>query len=203
MFGNPHESSRKSEYSADESSYGGFESRFRYEDYCRARSAPLRRRLLMGMMLIVALGVTGAFSGYLAFQITKMNSGFYYPASAYPTDTSIREADSSAHSNSVLPAESTAIPLRVDDTVYAETITPDVSERYRIPRGVLVKTISASSAAYRAGLRAGDIIVAADGTEIPDLETLNQRTSHFPESPVRLTVFRDNGYRDITVSANS
>ncbi len=199
MFGSPNESRQKTQYSADESCYGGFESRWRYEDYCRAKSAPLRRRILFGTMLVLTLGLLGVFSGYLAFQITKANSSFYYPVSAYPADTSHYAEETGAPSHSTGEPVHLSVSIGRDSTFSAEIITADTAERYRIPRGVMVKSISPSSPAYLSGLRSGDIIVAVNDTEILDLESLNGRVASLPENGITLTVFRNNRYRDIPV----
>ena len=62
---------------------------------------------------------------------------------------------------------------------------------YSTPTGVMVESIDKNSSAYKAGLRAGDIITKFDGVKIDSTEQVLQlMEKHKPNDVVVLTVFR-------------
>ena len=77
----------------------------------------------------------------------------------------------------------------------AETALPD-------ERGVVVRQLRAGGPADRGGLRTGDVIVAADGQEVPDLWKINALLDGFKAGqPVRLRVEpQAEGGRDVVVT---
>jgi len=65
--------------------------------------------------------------------------------------------------------------------------------------GAVVRSVDAGSAAERAGLRAGDVIVAIDGEAIVDTRALLARTSSTrPGTRVTVTVFREGRQQTLT-----
>lgn len=58
--------------------------------------------------------------------------------------------------------------------VYLEQLNPDLSKYFGVPegRGLLVSRINADSPAEKAGLKVGDVIIAADGRRVETLEAL-------------------------------
>lgn len=81
----------------------------------------------------------------------------------------------------------------------------DISDQeanyYGIPKGVLVIQINKNSAASRAGLRRGDIIVAFDGTAVEDTEALNAlKSKHKAGDEVTLTIYRDSGSEEMNIT---
>jgi Do/DeqQ family serine protease len=78
--------------------------------------------------------------------------------------------------------------------VVVQAVTPDVAARLGLPevRGGLVGEVEPGSPAERAGIRKGDVIVAFNGTPVPDGNSLrNMIASTQPGTEVTLTIFRD------------
>ncbi len=76
--------------------------------------------------------------------------------------------------------------------VIDNTFTKEEAERLKVPDGLLVYEVQALSAAYKAGIHTGDIIIGFDGkkiTEFNDLES--QKNTHKPGDKVMVEVYRD------------
>ena len=57
-------------------------------------------------------------------------------------------------------------------TISGTTVTEEQAERYHIPQGVYVYSVSENSVS---GLQQGDVITAINGTEITTMEELNEQ----------------------------
>jgi serine protease Do len=69
------------------------------------------------------------------------------------------------------------------------------------PRGALVEELEPGSPGERAGIQAGDVILAVDGQDIPRSEDLPRAIArHAPGTHVRLTVLHDKKQRDVDVA---
>ncbi len=67
--------------------------------------------------------------------------------------------------------------------------------------GVYVKSVEDFSAAEKAGIKPGDVIVAADGQEITTMDELNEiKNSHEIGEEMTLTLNRDGEEREVTVT---
>ena len=78
--------------------------------------------------------------------------------------------------------------------VSIQDITPDLAESFKLKdtKGVLVPDVSPDSAAAKAGLKAGDIIVAFDGQPVEKAAEFQRRVAmKKPGSEVEITVLRD------------
>ncbi len=78
--------------------------------------------------------------------------------------------------------------------VIAQSVTSDIAQSLDMKnvRGVIVGTVAQGSAAERAGLKQGDVIVALNGQVINDSNSLRNRVASTPPgSEVTLTVLRD------------
>ena len=78
--------------------------------------------------------------------------------------------------------------------VAVQTVTSDIAQSLDMKdvRGVIVGSVAPGSAAERAGLKQGDVIVALNGQSVNDSNTLRNRVaSTQPGSEVTLTVVRD------------
>ena len=72
------------------------------------------------------------------------------------------------------------------------------------PEGALVSTVEPGGPAARAGLKAGDVILALDGQSIQTENQLPVRVaSLMPGTTVNLTIWRDHAKRDIAVKLGS
>lgn len=71
------------------------------------------------------------------------------------------------------------------------SFTADVAKTNKVPEGVLVGDVMASSSAEKAGVKAGDIITKFDGTRVISFDELEvQKNLHKPGDKVTLEVFR-------------
>ncbi len=86
--------------------------------------------------------------------------------------------------------------------------TIGVAEGFNFKPGVLVpEVVSTEAPAAKAGVKAGDIILAADGKELKANETeiasLQKVIQTHPNQPVQLKIQRDNKQFDVTVTPKS
>ncbi|MDA8230565.1 MAG: DegQ family serine endoprotease [Magnetospirillum sp.] len=83
-----------------------------------------------------------------------------------------------------------------------QPVTPDIAQQLKLPRpvGVLLSQVSKDGPAAKAGLTAGDVIVAVNGREVEDPESLRFRIATLPMGgDAHLTVIRDGAERTIDV----
>ncbi|MBQ8966007.1 trypsin-like peptidase domain-containing protein [Ruminococcus sp.] len=79
-------------------------------------------------------------------------------------------------------------------------ITAAYSSYYGIPQGFLVKTVTADSGAYKAGIQENDIIIAINDNVVNGIVQLNDVKNQFkPGDTVTLTVYRNRKKLDIDV----
>lgn len=72
---------------------------------------------------------------------------------------------------------------------------------YKLEKGVYIRSIQDFSPAQKAGLKAGDIITKADGTEVDSVATLNEiKNKHNVGDTMELTINRDGNEQTITVT---
>ncbi len=75
----------------------------------------------------------------------------------------------------------------------------DVAKQYKVPNGLLVQDVVPLSAAYKAGIKAGDIITSFDGKKVAVFKDLeDQKNTHKPGDVVKMELYRDD--KAITVS---
>jgi serine protease Do len=85
-------------------------------------------------------------------------------------------------------------------------ITSAVKRYYNLPvdSGVLVASVEAGSCAEAAGLEEGDVIVAADGTEVADMDTLvSLKNKHKAGDKMTLTIARSDGDIDVELTLDA
>lgn len=79
-------------------------------------------------------------------------------------------------------------------------VTEAVSSMYNLPMGAYVRAFAENSAAEKAGVEVGDVIVAANGTEITTTDELNQIKNEFAAGDtLTLTVVRNGKEIEIDV----
>lgn len=67
--------------------------------------------------------------------------------------------------------------------------------------GVLVIDVTQDGPAYKAGIKAGDIIVGIDGELVTSIQELNEaKNKHNAGDEIRLTIIRDRSYHDVSVT---
>lgn len=80
------------------------------------------------------------------------------------------------------------------------TVSPSVAMYYGMVQGVYVYAVEAGSCSQEAGIQAGDIIVAIDGTEVLDKSALLEQVKQYRAGDsAELTVYRNQDYITITV----
>ncbi len=83
--------------------------------------------------------------------------------------------------------------------VMGEDVTTDSAAKLGLPHptGVLVKDVSPGGPAAKAGVKSGDVILAVEGHDIDDAESLRFRLATFGTgTPVKLKLWRDGKSRD-------
>jgi serine protease Do len=84
-----------------------------------------------------------------------------------------------------------------------QQVTPDLAKAFKLPTtaGAVLTTIEPGTPAEKAGLQVGDVVTAVDGDPVADNHALRLRISRTaPGTPVKLTVHRPEGTKEITVT---
>lgn len=79
------------------------------------------------------------------------------------------------------------------------TVNEELSQRLKLKRGVLVNEAPEDSPAWRAGLRTGDVIVAADGQAVVSFGQLREAVIRASDQSVELRVVRDQKERRVHI----
>lgn len=89
--------------------------------------------------------------------------------------------------------------------ISADELTPQLAEFFGVKqgKGILVREVVVGSAAEKAGLKAGDVIVAVDGKEVPSVSKLRRALASEKEQKenrkVALTIVRDKREQTLSV----
>ncbi len=84
--------------------------------------------------------------------------------------------------------------------IYTRDLTAQLAEFYDLQAGVYVSQVTPGSAAERAGIREGDIIIAANGQPALTTEAINTiKNSLKPGDTIRLTIIRDKQQQEVAV----
>lgn len=89
--------------------------------------------------------------------------------------------------------------------ISADELTPQLAEYFGVKqgKGILVREVVVGSAAEKAGLKAGDVIVAVDGKEVPSVGKLRRALASDKEAKekrkVALTIVRDKREQTLSV----
>ena len=85
--------------------------------------------------------------------------------------------------------------------ILGRDVSKQDSEYYDVPVGVYVVEASAYSAAERAGIKAGDVIIAFNGVEVTTMDELNaEKEKHKAGDTVALTVIREGRPLEISLT---
>ena len=78
------------------------------------------------------------------------------------------------------------------------SVTNDVAQAYDLPMGVYVKSVVEGSAAEKAGIHAGDVIIKVDGSSVSSVEELVEALSYFEAGEtIEITAkTRESGYEE-------
>jgi serine protease Do len=84
-----------------------------------------------------------------------------------------------------------------------QDVTPSLARAFKLPTaaGAALPSIEPGSPAEKAGLQPGDVVTAVNGEPVADANSLRLRISRTaPGTPVKLTVNRPDGQKEITVN---
>ena len=87
--------------------------------------------------------------------------------------------------------------------VYIQDVTPQIAKAFNLKQagGVLIGDVTPDTAAAKAGLKKGDVILAVNGEAVNDRNQLALRISQMaPESSVKLTISREGRTQDVNVT---
>lgn len=85
--------------------------------------------------------------------------------------------------------------------ISGRNITEEMSQYYDLPVGVYIQTITEFSAAEKAGLRPGDVIIQCDGQTVETVDELNEiRDQHQVGDTLTLTIVRDGQRMEVSVT---
>ncbi len=200
MFGNSDNIRTKTDDNQENSCcYGGFGRRFLYEQCARRNSS--RRIGVFGVVSVlcvcIMVGAFGILCGIVMYHIVEAGKlPDYRSGAVLPHETSaVHKADAERGSHQ------TSLLSNSDADGTFENVTSEVSARYRVPTGVMIKRVDTDSGAYAAGFRSGDILVSIDGVPIRDIDGMNKFLSmRDAVARSKVMVFRNNAYIEIEVA---
>jgi serine protease Do len=79
-------------------------------------------------------------------------------------------------------------------------LTKQLSEHFGVSNGLLINEVRADSPAYKAGLKAGDIIIEVDGKEVKGEIDLITAIAEKKDGDVTLTIVRDRNRQTVRVT---
>ncbi len=191
MFGNTDNNTRSEteDIQSNGSCYGGFGRRFSYEQSKKDNGGfrITTSGLVSAICALVVVGAVGALCGVVMYHMVEANKPLYYPSGDL--------ADSDRGKSGAAYKEADVVmPLSEDEGIY-ENVTSDLSARYRVPTGVMIKRVAEDSEEYAAGLRSGDILISIDGIKVSDIDTMNGILSSREASMgSEIMIFRNNVY---------
>jgi S1-C subfamily serine protease len=78
-------------------------------------------------------------------------------------------------------------------------LTDQLARYFKVEDGVLISSVGSGSAAEKAGLRAGDVILKIDGTVVGSSRELVRRVTRSDAKEMVVTVHRDGQTMDVRV----
>ena len=189
----------KAKKSADENyddshTFGGFSSRWNYEDCRRRLSGVHPAAIALISIVCVFTGLSGVLGGILLFDFLKANPEMYFPEGT---------VFSAAEPTELHTAVDTYTKKEVDEMytgMSLDTVTPELASRFMIPVGVMVRSADPSRNAALRDLIAGDIIVTINDHEIRDIDSLKEVYDPIPDGEdVHIRIFRRNKYTDVYI----
>ena len=77
----------------------------------------------------------------------------------------------------------------------------ETAKKYNLVVGVYIKSVEDFSAAEKAGLKAGDVIIEADGQKITSMDELNEiKSSHQIGDEMKIKINRDGEEKELTIT---
>lgn len=79
-------------------------------------------------------------------------------------------------------------------------VTSDIAKQNKLPEGVYIKEVESFSAAERAGLQAGDVIVKFDGETVKTISDINKiKTKHKVGDTVKINIVREGSDKTLSL----
>jgi serine protease Do len=79
-------------------------------------------------------------------------------------------------------------------------LSSSVASQHNLVEGIYVVSVDEYSAAETAGIKAGDVITAIDGTEVKTMDELNEiKNTHSIGDTVSLTIYRDGASKNVSL----
>lgn len=80
-------------------------------------------------------------------------------------------------------------------------LTEETAKKYNLVIGVYVKTVDDFSAAEKAGLKSGDVIIEADGKSVTKMDELNEiKNTHNIGDEMKIKINRDGQEKELTIT---
>lgn len=193
----------KEKENSDQPCYGGFSSRWRYEECCRKHRlhGPTPANAALCVLVCFCFGLAGIAGGIIIYDFMQRNRSLHYPTHSQQNSDEIivTVSDPPSVENSYdFTGEFINFSNRSGVATF-DTVTENLSNIYRIPRGVMVK-VTENSGDSADIFKSGDIIVAVNGVEIHDIEGLNEQSKCcVDDESFTLTIFRKNKYIDLVI----
>ncbi len=84
--------------------------------------------------------------------------------------------------------------------VATQPLSKQLAEYFGVSEGILITSVTESSPAAKAGLKAGDVITAVDGEKVDSPGDVTRAINKKEEGSITLTVVRDRNSRSVTVT---
>lgn len=200
MFGNSDNIRTKTEDIQEKSCcYGGFGRRFLYEQCAGNNSS--KHIGVIGVISVlcvcIMVGAFGILCGIVMYHIVESGRLPDYRGTVLPLEAPAVADKADAKRDEI---QVSLLSDKSTDDAF-ENVTSDLSMRYRVPTGVMMKRVETDSDAYAAGFRSGDILVSIDGVQIRDIDGMNSFLSmRDAVAKSKITVFRNNAYIEIEVA---
>lgn len=76
--------------------------------------------------------------------------------------------------------------------IAAREVTSDIAKQYKVPEGVYVVQVQEFSAAEKAGINSGDIILKFDGKSVKNVDEINNiKSEHKSGDEIKVEIYRD------------
>jgi serine protease Do len=137
--------------------------------------------------------IVDAAGGFLGLNTNRLGEGFYL---ALPADDQLR-----ARVDALVRGESRSTP-RLGVGIAPPGVARDLRRAVGLPdaSGLLIRVVEEGSAAARAGLAEGDLVVAAGGREVEGADSLYAALDAAEDGRLELRVLRGSEERTVTVS---
>ena len=91
--------------------------------------------------------------------------------------------------------------IGLDENDIGIDLDESTAKKYNLVIGIYIKSVEDFSSAEKGGLKAGDVIIEADGKNITKMDELNEiKNSHKIGDEMKLKINRDGNEKEITLT---